>query len=1032
MKNTKKIIAMFLVICMVISALPVMATASSTLFALYITDTIGGSSKSIDISANDSGAGWSWDASSEVLTLSGFNGQYIEANGTLHIVINGTNRITGADEATAMISASNVYIDKTSSDVTDTLTFVWEHNTDNNRESAIDASYIYLLGGTYNFDLTNTELGDICASFGYTEVHNGTNINADIYAKKYSARFTNNELLADGYGNITINSIAGDTAGNLYAYSASSLDFDDYQGTAIINSSRHDSEKDAYAVYSLHGNQLALGETGHVELHSSTCVALNNYYLSFLPKNIKTTPSQVACDVSTNSLYNIESNQKVKDLVLEYSSTEQPMVVDTNGLEIPSEEVGTDVNIQLSKCLTRVLTPSYEIISGTLPQGLTLESPYGISGTLEDVCPAGSVTIRVTDLNRTVNNTFDFVLPYGEVYRSTKYISINGNNYDNELNASGTGWTWDAATSTLTLNNFTGTDIYNNGPINLVLNGTNTITGINDSKYIIKANGDIVIDKTTSDTTDILNLIWTGNTDGDREYAIANDDGDTIINGGTVNFNLTNVDLGDICCVKSYLYVNNGANINANVYAEKYSARLTYGDLYAAGSGNINITTCTGDRTDSTNSFALATPRLSGFSGNLVMNCTRHDSDRFAYDFNSVGYESFALAEGGRVELHATTAIAVSSCFNITNLPKNVKTTPEVGYEQNSRYIYDYTHDKVATDLIIEYTDEEQPMRCYADGIATPDVSIGDEIRLNLDNYTMYVKSGRYEIIDGTLPDGISMDEYGNFSGYATTPALASEITVRITDISRPEGSNTIDVTLTIGRVRGYAPVTGIEIAKTEIIISEYTSKTLTANVLPADANNTDVTWSSSNPSVASVGINTGKVYGNEPGTCTITATSKEGGYKATCTVYVTESTPKADISADGVVRNLYPNRTYSINGKIYKSNSDGQITLTEWPVSRVSIVLVSTTGIGKCNSSAQIIYPYYDAGDIDNNGTVDTNDYSMISSYVLCQRSLNPLQKQAADLNGDGVVDGFDAILLDCYLNGVCDINGNYYYYYY
>ncbi len=60
---------------------------------------------------------------------------------------------------------------------------------------------------------------------------------------------------------------------------------------------------------------------------------------------------------------------------------------------------------------------------------------------------------------------------------------------------------------------------------------------------------------------------------------------------------------------------------------------------------------------------------------------------------------------------------------------------------------------------------------------------------------------------------------------------------------------------------------------------------TLTASVQPSNATNKNVTWSSSNPSVASV--NNGVVTGISEGETTITVTTEDGSYTATHTVTV-------------------------------------------------------------------------------------------------------------------------------------------------
>lgn len=59
--------------------------------------------------------------------------------------------------------------------------------------------------------------------------------------------------------------------------------------------------------------------------------------------------------------------------------------------------------------------------------------------------------------------------------------------------------------------------------------------------------------------------------------------------------------------------------------------------------------------------------------------------------------------------------------------------------------------------------------------------------------------------------------------------------------------------------------------------------------------------------------------------------------------------------------------------------------------------------------------------------GVIDLNDYALLNAYVNCQITLTDEQKAVADLNQDIAIDGFDVIILDLYLNGVCDIEGNY-----
>ena len=85
-------------------------------------------------------------------------------------------------------------------------------------------------------------------------------------------------------------------------------------------------------------------------------------------------------------------------------------------------------------------------------------------------------------------------------------------------------------------------------------------------------------------------------------------------------------------------------------------------------------------------------------------------------------------------------------------------------------------------------------------------------------------------------------------------------------------------------------PVTSITLNNTTLTLEVGKAQTLTATVLPADATNKALTWSSSNTAVATVSTS-GKVTAVASGTCTVTATAKDGsGVKAECQVTVEQA----------------------------------------------------------------------------------------------------------------------------------------------
>ena len=82
-------------------------------------------------------------------------------------------------------------------------------------------------------------------------------------------------------------------------------------------------------------------------------------------------------------------------------------------------------------------------------------------------------------------------------------------------------------------------------------------------------------------------------------------------------------------------------------------------------------------------------------------------------------------------------------------------------------------------------------------------------------------------------------------------------------------------------------PVTGVSLSKSTLGINEGSSASLTATVSPSNATNKEVTWTTSNSSV--VKVNNGELTAVKVGTATVTATTVDGGFTASCNVTVNE-----------------------------------------------------------------------------------------------------------------------------------------------
>jgi hypothetical protein len=80
--------------------------------------------------------------------------------------------------------------------------------------------------------------------------------------------------------------------------------------------------------------------------------------------------------------------------------------------------------------------------------------------------------------------------------------------------------------------------------------------------------------------------------------------------------------------------------------------------------------------------------------------------------------------------------------------------------------------------------------------------------------------------------------------------------------------------------------VTGVTLNKTSTSIPVGSTEQLTATIAPANATNQNVTWSTSDAGKATVSLS-GLVKAVAAGTATITVTTVDGGFTATCTVTV-------------------------------------------------------------------------------------------------------------------------------------------------
>jgi len=135
----------------------------------------------------------------------------------------------------------------------------------------------------------------------------------------------------------------------------------------------------------------------------------------------------------------------------------------------------------------------------------------------------------------------------------------------------------------------------------------------------------------------------------------------------------------------------------------------------------------------------------------------------------------------------------------------------------------------------------------------------------------------------GDLPDGLELDKDGTITGKPTA-AGKFDFTVQAANDS---GSDTKGLSITVDPV----PVDSVALDETELsmVVGDEAVK-LTATVLPANATNKEVTWSSSDEGVATVVD--GLVTAMSSGTATITVTAADGSGRADECVVTVSTAP--------------------------------------------------------------------------------------------------------------------------------------------
>ena len=146
--------------------------------------------------------------------------------------------------------------------------------------------------------------------------------------------------------------------------------------------------------------------------------------------------------------------------------------------------------------------------------------------------------------------------------------------------------------------------------------------------------------------------------------------------------------------------------------------------------------------------------------------------------------------------------------------------------------------------------------------------------------------------------------------------------------------------------------VTGLTLSDTEMTLDEGENKTILANVEPADATDKEVNWASNNPAVAVV--DGGKVTGIKSGSAVITATTRDGGFNASCMVTVITHAQGVTLSKTSLT--LERGNSEQLTATVQPENASN--SSVQWSSSNPAVTTVDKTGLvtGKAAGTSSIV----------------------------------------------------------------------------
>ncbi len=406
---------------------------------------------------------------------------------------------------------------------------------------------------------------------------------------------------------------------------------------------------------------------------------------------------------------------------------------------------------------------------------------------------------------------------------------------------------------------------------------------------------------------------------------------DTTVNVTGVTLDKTSETLyvGDTLTLNATISPSNATNKSV-IWSSSYAsvASVNDGVVSAKGVGNTTITVITKDG-NKTATCSVTVLSINGDVIQITSNNTSLKEDSSvtnpSFNYDGISSSSVSISTSGSIYTSKTTAYRlassssggsitftfsesitlngvtlVASGYNSKESKVTIKTDGDTSNSTNvsgttkKEYVYsEFSNKSIETKSLTVSSSKSKQFYFYGlklicketEPIYPTSISLPSTLELGIDetstlsvNFTPSNTNQKSVEWSSDKPSIATVND-----GLVTARALG---TANISATAKDKDGNQLTANCIV-TVKNIA-VTGVTLNKSSITISLNNSETLTATVLPSNASNKNVTWTSNDPLIATV--NNGVVSAKGLGNTTITVTTEDGNKTTSCSVEVIEA----------------------------------------------------------------------------------------------------------------------------------------------